>query len=171
MIEPTEKDMNIYLLTSEIVGCAGVLNGLVLGPPKNYAQSAMENHAIESFCFILAFLCYSDGIGLHEAGECIACFIGSVFGNDKNRFYKAAKAIDFYLRVLLKRKDKNIDFFEYSILLYNLKHPQIWTDFGNGIPLGEINLIEEVIERKKLQGFLTDYLPLKINPILKSFDK
>ena len=97
-------------LTEACAECAGSLSGLILGNPQNIPDRAIQHHALESFGFIIAFLCYSGGISLDEAGSCNACFIGLAFGHNKDHFYKSAKSIDFYLRVFIKYKDSREDF-------------------------------------------------------------
>lgn len=159
--------MQIKRLTDECVQCAGALNGLIMGPPQNISKSTLHNYAIESFGFIIAFLYYSGGISLDEAGSCNACFIASTFGNNKELFYKTAKTIDFYIRIFLKFKDKHKDFIKYSIIQYNLKHPQVWNDFNNGFPLGELNFFDVTKDSVAIKNFLKNNLPKKINPILE----
>lgn len=161
-----EGFLGIKRLTDECAGCAGVLTGLINGSPTDLKEYELQNYAIESFAFIIAFLCYQDGISLAEAGQCNACFIGNIFGNNKDIFYKSAKAIDFYLRLLIKFKSKNEDFLKYSIIYFNLKNPQSWNDFNNGIPLEEMNFFECVETQLKITDFLSNHLIKRINPIL-----
>lgn len=157
-------------LTEACAECAGSLSGLILGNPQNIPDRAIQHHALESFGFIIAFLCYSGGISLDEAGSCNACFIGLAFGHNKDHFYKSAKSIDFYLRVFIKYKDSREDFLKNSIIQYNLKNPQSWNDFNNGFPISELNGLDVLRDCVTIKAFLTDFLPKKINPILESMN-
>lgn len=160
----------IKKLTDVCAECAGSLSGLILGNPQNIPERALQYHALESFGFIIAFLCYSGGIRLDEAGSCNACFIALAFGDNKDYFYKSSKAIDFYLRIFVKFEDSKEDFLKYSIIKYNLKRPQSWNDFNNGFPLGELDFFDVSRDTITIIDFLTNHLPKKINPILESMD-
>lgn len=161
----------IKMLTEGCFGGAGYLIGKLFGHPQNLSETEIRNHALETFAFILAYLCYSDGVSLNEAGNCITCCIALAFKSSKERFNQAVNALDFYIKIFMKYKDNSEIFLKDSILLYNLKHPQTWNDFNNGMPLEELDFFEITEGSIKLKDFLKNYLPDKINPILESMDK
>lgn len=162
---------NIGHLTLGCAECAATLTALIVGSPEYYDEDKASDYVLESFGFILAFLHYSDGINQREAEECIACFVTYVYGGNIERCTQAAKVADFYSRVLYEYKYKNEDHLKYSIILYNLNHPQRWDDFSNRFHLDRLdgfNTMEGIV---KLCIFLEECLPSKINPILDTFDK
>lgn len=78
-----------------------------------------------------------------------------------------ASTVDFYLRILVKKNSEN-DFFYWSIIIYNLLHPNIHDDFSTRIPIEEISFFDVTKILIELTRFLAEVLPKKINPILEN---
>lgn len=137
-----------------------------MGSPSQFTNNELEDYAIETFGFILAYLCFVDGISIVEAGKCNACFTALIFGNDKERFFQVAKTIEFYYKILILNKEPKQVFFRNSIILYNLKRPKTWNNFNERIPIEHMDFFEVTEGCLKLNDFLNEYLIKEINPIL-----
>lgn len=157
----------ITLRLSEQIGiCSGGICHILL---PHYAESVRGNDSAitESYGFLLAYLCHEQGIDLDEAGCLIACLVGRFLNGDKNSFLNIASTVDFYLRILVKKNSEN-DFFYWSIIIYNLLHPNIHDDFSTRIPIEEISFFDMTKILIELKRFLAEVLPKKINPILEN---
>ncbi|MGM9873188.1 MAG: hypothetical protein ACI30X_07010 [Muribaculaceae bacterium] len=158
-------------ITLQLSEQVGICTGGVCSILQPYYQQSIIGKDIaifEGYGFLLAYLCVKGGIDLHEAGNCIACLVGVTLEGDKNSFISIAKALDFHLKVLVKiEKNPQDDFFNWSIIIYNLLHPNKHDDFSAGIPIGEMNALEVMTIFVELDAFLKEVLPQKINPILE----
>ncbi len=155
----------VHTLAMELGLCAGGV-GSILEPKYKLPPVGLDNAIMENYAFLLAFLSMNQALSSEECGELTACFVGVNVGNNTEAFVAIAKAIQFYYKHLKMIEHRPSDIYAISVMLCNLLHPRTLKESINLDSAIELSVPEMVELWMKLQDFLTNILPQRVNPIL-----